>query len=91
MAKNNFISSDFYCLCCGHKGIPIPRLRGRERAQGHRKALYCIYCKETVNHYECRNEMEAIEFKNKFTIGEFAEEAKQSMAYTKQEKGSVLY
>ena len=55
MAKNQEItSSDFYCTKCGRKGIPIARKVGKQREAGHLKKLYCMYCKEEINHAEIR-------------------------------------
>lgn len=90
MAKNNQVFTELFCLNCGNKGIPIYRQRNKMRETGHRKALYCIHCRETVNHYECRTPNEAVEFKERFSAGEFAEEAKNSIAYIKAEKGSLI-
>ena len=56
MPKNKEITiSDFYCVKCGNKGIPIPRKLNSTREPGHLKKLYCLYCKDTVNHVECRD------------------------------------
>ena len=46
--------SDFYCTRCGRQGIPIPRKKGAEREAGHLKKLWCLYCKEEINHVECK-------------------------------------
>ena len=46
--------SEFYCIRCGRLGIPIPRKKGAEREGGHLKKLWCLYCKEEVNHVECK-------------------------------------
>lgn len=54
MAKSQTITSDFYCTKCGRKGIPIARKIGSQREPEHLKRLYCIYCKEAVNHAEVR-------------------------------------
>ena len=55
MAKNKLTSaSEFYCIKCGKKGIPIPRKKGAEREAGHLKRIYCIYCKQEWNHIECK-------------------------------------
>ena len=92
MAKyNNQILTELFCLNCGNRGIPIYRQRNKIREAGHRKALYCIHCKETVNHYECRNSNEVLDFKSRFATGEFTAEAKDSIAFIKAEKGSLIY
>ena len=52
---------------CGREGIPVQRKKGQERKGGHLKKLYCMYCKQEVNHAECK------EF-SKYTYREFLEE-----------------
>ena len=47
-------TNDFYCTKCGHQGIPISRRAGHEREAGHLKKLFCLYCKQEVNHVECK-------------------------------------
>jgi len=82
--KKRELSSDFWCINCGNKGIPIMRERGSIRAQGHRKALYCIHCRMTINHIETRNVEEAQQFREDFDAGLYKEEAKESIAFDKQ-------
>ena len=48
------LNSEFYCTRCGRKGIPLPRKSGSEREAGHLKKLYCIHCREEINHAECK-------------------------------------
>lgn len=48
------ILSDFYCTCCGNKGIPIFRVSGQEREPGHLKKLYCLFCQQEVNMVEVK-------------------------------------
>ena len=52
MAKT--IESNFYCTRCGKQGIPIQRKKGAEREGGHLKKLFCVSCKDEVNHVECK-------------------------------------
>lgn len=52
MRINNFSVSEFYCVQCGNKGMPIPRTEAKKREFGHMKKLYCLHCKEEVNHIE---------------------------------------
>ena len=54
MKTNALSSSEFYCTKCGHKGMPIMRPKGQQREPGHLKKLYCLFCKEEVNHVEIR-------------------------------------
>ena len=56
--------SDFYCTCCGHKGIPVIRRTGKEREPGHLKKLYCLYCGEEKNMVEIRQN-------GKYTLEDF--------------------
>ena len=65
------IDEEFYCTQCGNKGIPIPRMKRSKREPGHLKKLFCLTCKEEINHVECipnskyTKEDFFIEFKNK--------------------------
>ena len=51
--------------------------------KNHRKALYCPYCKTTVNHIEITNLEEVDLFKENFQKGLYKEEAKESICYLK--------
>ena len=68
-------TSDFYCVQCGNKGIPIARKVGSQREAGHLKKLYCIYCKEEVNHAEVRpfGAYNYEDFKMEFELGRFVD------------------
>ena len=61
----------FYCIRCGNKGIPIVRNSASKREKGHLKRLYCVYCNKEVNHYECRDEQDVIDFRKKYEKGDF--------------------
>ena len=54
-------TSRFFCTKCGREGLPVHRKKGQERKGGHLKKLYCIYCKEEVNHIECKTPEEVEE------------------------------
>ena len=73
MAK--YLASHFYCTQCGNEGIPVQRKKGQERETGHLKRLYCIYCKEEVNHVEIKeNDLYTYEdFREEFELGRFKE------------------
>jgi hypothetical protein len=45
---------EFYCCKCGKRGIPISRQKGKARKPGHLKKIWCLNCKEEVNHVECQ-------------------------------------
>lgn len=77
---------DFFCLKCGKKGLPVHRRQGHQHGKYHRKKLYCFYCKEEVNHMECRNQAEIDEFKDAFERGEFIDEAEESISYVRSER-----
>ena len=72
---------DFYCLKCGNKGIGVFRNMGFQRERFHRKRLYCPFCKEEVNHNECKTYEEVQIFKDAFERGEFKDEAEESVSY----------
>lgn len=67
----SFESHDFWCVKCGRKGIPCQRKKGHQHSRGHLKKLFCIYCNEEVNHYECRTLEDVENFKRKFQEGVF--------------------
>lgn len=50
----NYFISDFYCTCCGQKGMPLARKDNKRKEPGHLKKLYCIYCKAEKNFCEVR-------------------------------------
>lgn len=68
-------TSDFYCVQCGNKGIPIARKVGSQREAGHLKKLYCPYCKEEVNHAEVRpfGSYNYEDFELEFKLGRFVD------------------
>lgn len=67
--------SEFYCTCCGNKGIPIVRKPGQTREPGHLKKLYCLYCKTDTNHVEIRpyGKYYYEDFQEEFELGRFFE------------------
>lgn len=75
------LQHDFYCILCGRKGIPVARGSEKIREKHHRKKLYCIFCKQEVNHIECRSDEEVQEFRLAFEAGEYKEEAEKSREY----------
>ena len=70
---------DFYCINCGHKGIPITRKVGKLHGEFHRKKLYCCTCRMECNHIEVRNQEEKEIFMEAFNSGEYREEAAESL------------
>lgn len=69
-------TSEFYCTRCGKKGIPIARKIGKQREAGHLKRLYCLYCREEINHAEVRpfGEYNYEDFQMEFELGRFLED-----------------
>lgn len=84
--KRKIESHDFYCLKCGRENIPIFRNVGFQRERFHRKRLYCPFCKEEVNHIECKTYEEVQFFKDAFERGEFKDEAEESVSYLRSER-----
>lgn len=72
-------SHDFYCLKCGKKTIPLSRNYGHKHARGHRKKLYCPWCKMECNAIEITSMEEKEEFERKFAEGAFKDEAEESV------------
>ena len=78
-----FNEHDFYCIKCGHKGIPLSRKQGHQHGRFHRKKLFCIYCQQDVNHIECKNDEDVAEFKRNFENGVYKDEAEESVSYVR--------
>ena len=71
----------FYCIKCGNKGIPIMRRQSFQHKKMHRKKLYCLHCKEEVNHIECKTLEDIETFKINFENGVYKDEAKESLYF----------
>ena len=74
-------SSRFFCTKCGNEGIPIYRKQGKIREAGHLKKLYCMFCKEEVNHAEIREigGYTIEDFKEEFESGRFINGKRESI------------
>ena len=81
LMARNMNTHDFYCMKCGKRGLPIVRPRNNHREKFHRKKLYCIYCKEEVNHVECSNDQEVNKFLQNFKEGVYLDEAEASVSF----------
>lgn len=81
-------SSELYCLNCGNK-YELFRKSCKQKKSFHRKKLYCIHCKKTLNFIECRNLDDVEEFKERFANGEYKEEALESMETCEAEGGLI--
>ena len=79
--KTHLYSHSFYCMNCGREGLPIARNRGHLHAKNHRKALWCPWCQQEVNHVECKTYDDVIEFKENFENGVYKDEAADSISY----------
>lgn len=79
----NFSEHSFYCIKCGNKGVPLMRKQGYKHKRFHRKKLYCIHCKEEVNHIECQTDDEVYQFKMDFEKGVYTNEAEESVHYVR--------
>lgn len=79
----NFSEHSFYCIKCGNKGVPLMRKQGHKHKRFHRKKLYCIHCKEEVNHIECQTDDEVYQFKMDFKKGVYTNEAEESIHYVR--------
>ena len=89
MAKiNKYEIHDFYCINCGAKSIPLARPRAKQKDKFHRKLLYCYQCGHTVNHVECRNDIERQQFYADFMSGKFKQEAEEELRF-EQEHPSI--
>lgn len=82
----DYTTHDFYCLNCGRRAIPIARHTGHMHGKFHYKRLYCPWCRNTVNHIEIRTGEELKEFQEKYTAGEYKEEAERSIKECEESK-----
>lgn len=57
------------------------RRQGFKHEGMHRKKLYCIHCKQEINHIECRTYEEVEEFRLNFENGVYKDEAEESVRY----------
>lgn len=71
VAVTKLENHEFYCTKCGQKGLPVWRRPASQRGKGHLKKLYCIHCKQEVNHYECYSMADVLKFERKFKNGDF--------------------
>ena len=84
MGRARMEQHSFYCINCGKKAYELMRPVSHKYGKHHRKALYCPWCKETVNCVECKNDSEVYDFKEAFEAGEYADEAKESIVFVKE-------
>ena len=82
----SFEEHSFYCLKCGNRGIPIRRKCGFQHSSMHRKKLYCIHCKEEINHIECKSMDDIEEFLVNFKNGVYKDEAQESVSYVRDSR-----
>ena len=77
------LESEFYCCKCGNKGIPIARIKGREREAGHLKKLFCLTCQREWNHVECKpfSHYSKEDFDIEFREHNFDENGNRIMSY----------
>ena len=74
MAKNQRTTlSEFYCVECGNRGIPIARRVGQQREAGHLKKIFCLHCQKETNHAEIRpfGSYRYEDFLEEFRLGRF--------------------
>lgn len=90
MGKANYLKSDFYCIQCGNKSLPLARKKSLQKEKFHRKKLYCYHCKEECNHIECKTDDEVVEFLENFNNGLYQEEAEESVSYVKKSPNNKI-
>lgn len=91
MGRRITVTHDFYCINCGKKGLPVARKQGHQHGRLHMKKLFCLTCKEEVNHVECKNYADVLEFKEKFEQGDYVQAAAESLAHIRNLKTSNSY
>lgn len=75
--------SQFFCTKCGNEGIPILRRTGKARKAGHLKKLWCLNCKQEVNHVEVKEftYYDKSCFDLEFKYGNFDENGNRKMKF----------
>lgn len=76
-------TNDFYCLNCGQHSFELPRNKGHQHKNMHRKKLYCWHCKQVVNHIECKTINDIEIFRENFIKGVYKDEAENSLAFVR--------
>jgi len=69
----------FFCPECGKKAMDLPRQKGHQHKDFHRKKLYCPWCHKTINCIEVKNLDQELEFKENFEKGVYEDEKKNSL------------
>lgn len=62
-----------------------------QRGKGHLKKLWCIHCKDEVNHYECYTAQDIEKFKRKFENGDFENDNTQNNVRSSCSRQIQLY
>lgn len=86
MGRGTYAEHNFYCIRCGNKGIPLMRNKGFQHERFHRKKLYCPFCKQEVNHIECKTSEEIEQFLMNFKDGVYKDEAEESINFVRDSK-----
>lgn len=83
MGKKFTLESQFYCVFCAQKGIPIARKAGAAREAGHLKKLYCLTCSKETNHAECKEftHYSHDDFLFEYSYSNFDENGNRKMPY----------
>ena len=71
----------FFCINCGHEGLPVYRSLAKQRGKMHRKKLYCFHCGQMINMVECYDDIDVENFKEDFERGVYQDEAKESIIH----------
>lgn len=87
----SYTEHSFYCIKCGNKGIPLMRRQSLQHEKMHRKKLYCLHCKEEVNHIECKDLEEVEIFKTNFKNGVYINEAEESISHVRNSRSGKIH
>ena len=68
----SFETHRFFCCKCANEGIPIARRSSHKHGAFHKKKLWCLNCKDEINHIEIRSSEEIDTFLNNFKNGVYA-------------------
>lgn len=88
---SRFEQHRFFCTRCGNEGLPVYRNAASQRGKGHLKKLWCIHCKDEVNHYECYTAQDIEKFRRKFENGDFENDNTQNNVRGPRSRQIQLY
>ena len=77
---SKMIFHSFWCINCGRRVYELPRNKGHQHKDFHRKKLYCPWCHDEYNCVETKDLEQEWQFKQDFEEGVYKNEQADSLA-----------